>query len=174
MYENCGNKKREGSGCGWIFYETKSQSTLNAEPTQLEYTLRRGGPKGECNSKYENCFMKGDDIFVRISCESSDPGMTAQWVSKTSKNTDKPVWNERVVLNATGDVCWMHVHECDRSSTTGKWCNGDLVPNKDTEHLGTYEIPVKTKSNEIHIKKTVVTERKRDRDAVGYGLILEC
>lgn len=166
IYQNCGKKQHEGSGCGWIWYETKAVNEESVEPKPVDFILKRGGQKGQCNSKYDNCFMKGDDLFARVSCESSDPNMQAQWVSSVKKNQVAPEWNEQVRLNATGSVCWMHMHECDRSMG-GKWCNGDLVPNKNSEYLGTYEIPVQTSANEIHIN-TNCGNKKKEGSGCGW------
>ena len=167
IYLNCGLKKKEGSGCGWIWFETKSPYAVEVETKPLDFVLKRGGQKGKCSKDYDNCFMKGDDLFVRVSCESPDPYVRAQWVSSVKMNAVAPVWNERVRLNATGDKCWMHVHECDRSAS-GKLCEGDLVPNSNTEHLGTYIIPAMTNANEIHINQNCGNKKK---EGSGCGWI---
>jgi hypothetical protein len=112
--------------------------------------------------------MRGDDIVGRLSCETPDPNAPAQWVSSTIKNSAEPIWNQGVKLNATGDTCWMHVHECDKNSNN-KWCNGDLIPNKKTEYLGTYPIAVKdATSSNLHVSKNCGNKRK---EGAGCGWI---
>eukprot|EP00943_MAST-04B_sp_MAST-4B-sp1_P003890 g3890.t1 len=157
-------------------YDEKTIEMCKSSPNPITFTLIKGKE-----------FNADDTIYVRVSCNSSDPeSTTGVWTSsnnpRNATNADGTevsdiIWHQETnLLTADGAAtmnanaqCYMHVYGCEEPA-----CLGSPPAHNKNAFVETLQLPVRKGKSSVHVTKHCGGTNPAGCGVIEYSMVSKC